>query len=197
MHDRELDILEAACRVIAREGADGLRMSAVAQEAGVSSALIHYYFATRSDLLVAAFEHADRQADVAASRAIEGIPDALGRLEQLLTVYATADRPFHEDWVLWVEMWRKAIFDHRMRPAVVESYASWRGQISGLIEEAIAEGSVPPIDPDPACRRLIALVDGFGLQLISGMIDRDHATQLIRSGIERELATSLAKEHSV
>ncbi len=46
MTDRETGILEAACRVIAREGADGLRMGAVAREAGVSSALIHYYFAT-------------------------------------------------------------------------------------------------------------------------------------------------------
>jgi AcrR family transcriptional regulator len=43
-------ILEAACRVVVREGAHGLRMAAVAQEAGVSKALVHYYF-TRRDLL--------------------------------------------------------------------------------------------------------------------------------------------------
>jgi len=53
--DRTADILEAACRVIARDGADGLRMGQVAREAGVSSALIHYYFATRADLLLRAF----------------------------------------------------------------------------------------------------------------------------------------------
>ena len=61
MADRKTEILEATCRVIAREGADGLRMGTVAREAGVSSALLHYYFDTRADLLMQAFEHADDQ----------------------------------------------------------------------------------------------------------------------------------------
>ncbi len=45
--DRVVEILEAACRVVVREGAHGLRMAAVAAEAGVSKALVHYYFANR------------------------------------------------------------------------------------------------------------------------------------------------------
>ncbi len=53
--DRIAAILEAACRVIARDGAHGLHMQAVADEAGVSKALVHYYFATRQELLRRAF----------------------------------------------------------------------------------------------------------------------------------------------
>ena len=49
--DRVVEILDAACRVIARDGWTGLRMDAVAREAGVSKALVHYYFATRKGLL--------------------------------------------------------------------------------------------------------------------------------------------------
>ena len=77
--DRTADILEAACRVIAREGADGLRMGQVAREAGVSSALIHYYFATRADLLLRAFEHADEQADLTIDALIGDLPDGRGQ----------------------------------------------------------------------------------------------------------------------
>ena len=58
-------ILEAACRVIARGGAERLRMSDVAAEAGVSSALVHYYCATREELLRQAFVHADARAAAA------------------------------------------------------------------------------------------------------------------------------------
>src|SRR6476660_8527731 len=68
--DRTADILEAACRVIAREGADGLRMGLVAREAGGSSALIHYYFATRADLLLRAFEQPGEQADLTIDKLI-------------------------------------------------------------------------------------------------------------------------------
>ena len=63
MHEREEAILVAACRVIAQSGAAGLRMSEVAREAGVSSALLHYYFATRHELLVRAFAFADSRVD--------------------------------------------------------------------------------------------------------------------------------------
>ena len=86
--DRTADILEAACRVIAREGADGLRMGQVAREAGVSSALIHYYFATRADLLLRAFEHADEQADLTIDELIGDLPTGAAKLERVLIAYA-------------------------------------------------------------------------------------------------------------
>src|SRR5436305_12322718 len=97
MSDRKTEILEATCRVIAREGADGLRMGTVAREAGVSSALLHYYFDTRADLLMQAFEHADVKADEAAEQAIAAIPTGLGRLQRLLLIYGGAAPGFRDD----------------------------------------------------------------------------------------------------
>jgi AcrR family transcriptional regulator len=198
MTDRETGILEAACRVIAREGADGLRMGAVAREAGVSSALIHYYFATRSDLLVNAFEHADREADKAATRAIEGIPLAADRLARLLVVYAAADPVFREDWILWVEMWRSAIFDERLRSSVSASNRAWADQVADLIRDGAEDGSIPPVaDVHLVTLRLTAVVDGLGLQIISGLISHEVAADVIRSAIEQELAVTLTKESLV
>ena len=57
--DRQEAILHAACRVIVRDGAHDLRVEDVAREAGVSPALVYYYFDTRARLLGDAFEHAD------------------------------------------------------------------------------------------------------------------------------------------
>src|SRR3954463_8753311 len=142
MADRKTEILEATCRVIAREGADGLRMGTVAREAGVSSALLHYYFDTRADLLMQAFEHADIKADQAADAALAGIPGAVERLRRLLEIYAGADAVFRDDWVLWVEMWRSAIFDERLAESVRRSSASWIEQITDLLEQARDEGSI-------------------------------------------------------
>jgi len=48
--DRKHTILDAACVVIARDGAARLRVADVAAEAGVSTALVHYYFPARADL---------------------------------------------------------------------------------------------------------------------------------------------------
>jgi AcrR family transcriptional regulator len=190
--DRKLEILDATCRVIAREGADGLRMGTVAREAGVSSALLHYYFDTRADLLMQAFDHADVKADEAAMAAIAGIPRAIDRLERLLLIYAGADAVFRDDWVLWVEMWRSAIFDERLAESVRRSSAGWMEQITGLIEEAGAEGSLGrELDVEASGRRLAAVVDGLGLQILSGVLTHERAADLIQGALALELGIPL------
>ena len=192
MADRKTEILEATCRVIAREGADGLRMGTVAREAGVSSALLHYYFDTRADLLMQAFEHADVKADEAAEQAITDIPTALGRLQRLLLIYAGADAVFRDDWLLWVEMWRSSIFDERLAESVRRSSASWVEQIQGLIEQAREEGAVSAeVNIEDATQRLAAVVDGLGLQLLTGAITHDRAADLILGAIGNELRIPL------
>jgi AcrR family transcriptional regulator len=45
------EILRAACRVVVTGDASDLRIGTVAQEAGVSRTLVHYYFTTRQELL--------------------------------------------------------------------------------------------------------------------------------------------------
>jgi AcrR family transcriptional regulator len=188
MADRKLEILEATCRVIAREGTDGLRMGTVAAEAGVSSALLHYYFATRADLLAQAFDHADAKADQAAEAALAGLDDPLDRLRRLLLIYSGGDDVFREDWVLWVEMWRSAIFDERMAESVRRSNATWNDQIAGLIDEALKAGSISAnVDVDDAALRLAAVVDGLGLQILPGVLTRERAAELISGAIDMEL----------
>src|SRR5262245_29385953 len=195
--DRKQEILDATCRVIAREGADGLRMSTVAREAGVSSALLHYYFDTRSDLLMQAFDHADIKADEAAEAAIAGIPRAIDRLERLLLIYAGADAVFRDDWVLWVEMWRSAIFDERLAESVRRSSDGWMEQITGLIEQARAEGSLGrELDIDASARRLAAVVDGLGLQILSGVLTHEASYDLIRGALELELGVTITARSS-
>jgi AcrR family transcriptional regulator len=188
MADRKLEIMEATCRVIAREGTDGLRMGTVAAEAGVSSALIHYYFATRDDLLMQAFDHADTKADQAAEAALAGLEDPLDRLRRLLLIYSGGEDVFHEDWVLWVEMWRSAIFDNRLAESVRRSNATWIGQIAGMIEDARAQGSVAAdLHVEDAALRLAAVVDGLGLQILPGILSRERAAGLIVGALELEL----------
>jgi AcrR family transcriptional regulator len=198
MADRKTEILEATCRVIAREGADGLRMGTVAREAGVSSALLHYYFDTRADLLMQAFEHADIKADQAAEAALAGIPGAVERLRRLLEIYAGADAVFRDDWVLWVEMWRSAIFDERLAESVRRSSASWIEQITDLLEQARDQGSIgDAIIVNDVAMRLAATVDGLGLQILSGITSHERAAELIRSALAIELGLPTTARSSV
>ena len=187
--DRTTDLLDATCRVVAKSGAHGLRMSHVAREAGVSNALLHYYFETRAELLSRAFAHAEGRVYEHAGTELEGLPSGAGRLRRFLHLYVEDDVVFQENWVLWNEMWSSSLFDPDMRPAIEEAYRRWIAFIVDLVEQGRTDGSIPAgVDSEEAGARLAAVVDGIGSQLLLGLLVRDRAAALIEQSIELELS---------
>jgi AcrR family transcriptional regulator len=189
MHEREEAILGAACRVIAQSGAAGLRMSEVAREAGVSSALLHYYFATRRELLARAFAFADTRVDAHVLSLVGEHGSGRDRLETLLTAYLSPEPVVTEDWVVWSELWRSARFDDTLLELLHDADREWVGQVATLLREGIADGSVDgSIEVDDTAIHLVSLVDGLGTRVLAGVIEREDALRLI----ERSLTTELS-----
>lgn len=197
MNDRTSELLDAACRVIARAGAARLRMSDVAHEADVSTALVHYYFATRPELLRAAFLFADARVDAYVDEQIAVLDTAAERLERLLSIYvADADPLMRENGILWREMWSHAVFDESLRGAVEESYAAWLEQVQAAIGDAVAEGSATTGDLEGTSQRLAALVDGLASRLALGMLSGPRAAALIHDALASELGLHLPSPHT-
>ena len=189
MHEREEAILGAACRVIAQSGAAGLRMSEVAREAGVSSALLHYYFATRHELLARAFAFADTRVDAHVLALVGEQGSGRDRLESLLSAYLSPDPVVTEDWVVWSELWRSARFDTTLRELLHEADREWVGQVAALLREGVSDGSIDTsIEIDDSAIRLISLVDGLGTRVLAGVLERDDALRLIERSLARELS---------
>src|SRR4051795_1112914 len=140
--ERSIGILEAACRVIVREGAHGLRMASVAHEAGVSKALVHYYFATRQELLRNAFAFSEARRHTALDVEIADVSTGVAKVERMLLASAEPDMPFSEQRALWNEVWSSLRSDDELRPLVERSYRAWLGRVVELIEEGRSDGSV-------------------------------------------------------
>jgi AcrR family transcriptional regulator len=187
--DRTTDLLDATCRVVAKSGAHGLRMSHVAREAGVSNALLHYYFETRAELLSRAFAYAEERVYEHAGTELASLPSGAERVRRFLHLYVEDDVVFQENWVLWNEMWSSSLFDPDMRPAIEETYRRWIAFIVDLVELGRGDGSIAAaVDPEEAGARLAAVVDGIGSQLLLGLLTRDRAAALIEQSIELELS---------
>jgi AcrR family transcriptional regulator len=196
---RIVEILDAACRVIVRGGIDRLRVSDVAAEAGVSTALVHYYFATRADLIERAFHHADGRSDERAAADAALAADARERLERLLRFQLADDEAARSSWVFWRELWTHALFDGRLRAVVGESYAAWLAQIGSRLADAVAEdgGRAAAANVQAGAQRLAALVDGLGQQLELGLLDREGAGTLLRDATALELGRMRAARTEV
>lgn len=180
--DRVADILDAASRVVRRDGAHGLRMAAVAQEAGVSKALVHYYFATRQDLLRAAFASSGEEWEHAIARELDRARDGVERVERFLLASVDTTEPYGEHRALWNEVWSSLRVDEELRPLVRDVYRRWVRRLQGLIEEARED-----VDASSAAWRLAAVADGIDSMLYLGLVGRSRARRLVRQSVEQEL----------
>ncbi len=189
--DRTVSLLEAACRVIVREGAHGLRMASVAEEAGVSKALVHYYFSTRQVLLGSALVFAEKRWELAIADELADLASGRERLERALLATLDVQSQFREQRALWNEVWSTLRFDDELRPIVDRFYRAWLDRLIGLVREAQADGSAAAdIDVRAAAFRLAATTDGFDSMRYLDVVDAETAGALIREAIARELGAA-------
>lgn len=186
--ERVAEILEAACRVIGRDGAHGLRMEAVAREAGVSRALVHYYFATRRELIRGAFLYSDDRANARSEAELATLETGAERLERLLVLDLDDEATFSENRALWGAAWSLMRHDEELRPEVDRQYRAWNAWIAALVEQGRADGSIPwDVDSPGVVERLSAVVDGLESQLLLGLVSSSRATRIVHESIDLEL----------
>ncbi len=180
-------ILRAACRVVVEDGAHDLRMATVARQAGVSKALVHYYFSTRQELLRAAFVFAEEERERTLEAELDALASGASRVEHALV---HAIEPGADDSpALWNEVWSSLRSDPELRPLVQQHYRGWAERIVRLLQEGQADGSVPGgVDPVEVGWRLAAIADGLESILYLGLCDLDRARRLLLSALELELA---------
>jgi AcrR family transcriptional regulator len=161
-------ILAAAVQRIAAEGVDELRIARVAMDAGVSPSLVHYHFETREALLAEAIEYSyDRAADVRIGEGEEGLA---ALIDQFLPHPGALER----DWILWVELWLRAIRHPELRPTAKRLYE----RMGAWLAERI-EGD----DAARAADRLMALADGYGVRVLIGAMDIEDARREIGAAL--------------
>jgi AcrR family transcriptional regulator len=163
-------ILDAAVKLIAREGINDARIARIAMEAGVSASLLHYHFASRDALLAEALEHSYELAgDIRLGPSDEDEPPtAASRLAAMIDQCLPLSDPLRDDWLLWVELWLNAARRPELRPTAARLYARMRIWFSDAIEAGVATGEFTGVDDaGRIADRLLALIDGFGIRALS------------------------------
>ena len=159
-------ILDAAIGRIASDGIDAVRIARIAMDAGVSTALVHYHFATREALLAEALAYSFELAgdahtvDLGEATATERLRDMI---EQCLPLPGVQEE---RDWVLWVELWLRAVRHPELRPTAAHLYARMHDWLREAIEAGIEAGEFTPCDAGRVTDRVLALIDGFGVRAL-------------------------------
>ena len=184
-------ILEAACDLIAAEGIDEVRIARVAQRAGASTALVHHYFSTREELLEQALIHSFEQAG---DERFQRTPEAEETAAQALARGLAESLPFpgsqEREWVLWVELWLRAVREPDLRPVAARLYGRYRDWVAGLIRAGIDSGEFrADADPEALADVVMALLDGAGVRAL--IRDPAMGVEVARALVARRLAAEL------
>ena len=162
--DKRDTIVESACEQLVSVGIDHMTVARVAKAARVSSALVHYHFATKQRLLAAAAaalasRHAERRvAALAVARGMSSLDDlwssldpraSVERIVPDLTLLARQDRSV-------AAVVRRAREEEQRRIAAV---------LPALLESL---GARVPIPPDEVAATVRMFLDGAAAALVAG-----------------------------
>ena len=188
---RREQIVRATIRCLARDGYSGLTMKKVACEAKVSQGILHYYFADKRAILVAALgavtDDLDRR--VAAGQA-RGPRDPRARLRALICACLRLAATEGEFWIVFVEFWGAMMHDRRLREINAALYERTRRLIGAVIAQGVRAGVFRRVEVLHAAAVILALVDGVSLQLTFDprAFGVTTATQFCEAAVMRYLA---------
>ncbi len=161
-------ILDAAVERIATEGIDGVRIARIAMDARVSTSLVHYHFDSREALLAEALLHSFELAgDVRIGEPADEPSHArtlAAMIDQCMPYPGAAER----DWILWVELWLRAVRRPELRGTATRLYERMHEWIATEIAAGIDAGEFAGADVDELTDRVLALLDGLGVRALLG-----------------------------
>ena len=184
---RRIEMLRAAAQLICERGFGDTRITDVATRAGVSSALVIYYFGTRDRLLVDALRYSEESFYEAAEQMLAEVASLRERLSLLIkwTCVPDGKDEIPGTWGLWFDLWAQALRHDEIKAGRAELDARWRK----MIIDALDSSELSAKDKRMFAMEFAALLDGLSIQvaLDDPELDSDLAYDIAMHFAEREL----------
>ena len=195
---RRIEMLRAAAELICERGFGDTRIADVAKRAGVSSALVIYYFGTRDRLLVDALRYSEESFYTAAEEMLGEVSALRERLSLLIrwTCVREGNDEIPGAWGLWFDLWAQAFRHDEIKSDRAELDARWREMIVDAINSADAAEFDAKVNVRMFALEFAALLDGLSIQvaLDDPEIDSNMAYDIAMRFAERELGLAPAKK---
>lgn len=187
-HDvQRVKFAEAAMRLIARLGLEGVTMRAVAAEAGLSYGSLFHYFDSKDELLMHAIRLTTSRQTKRANEFTSQY-SGLKALEELLCDDAIINDSSRDTWMVWITFLYKVALQNSFAEMHAELIDGWLQRIRDLLEDAQQAGEIADdLDIEMEAMAVWAYSAGIGQM---GLV---HPEQLPPETQKRLLAAYLAK----
>ncbi|HEX4578956.1 MAG TPA: TetR/AcrR family transcriptional regulator [Candidatus Dormibacteraeota bacterium] len=161
---RRGQIIRAAATVLGRAGYSDSSVKQIAHEAGVAPGLVHYYFTSKEELLVAVVHDLEREMVADWQSAVAGIEDPLGRIVAAVDHTAVRCSEHPEFFRLLFDLYVVGLNNPAIRERCVELWTHFVDDIEAEVRQVLGrlpgEATVPPRDLAEA---IAGAIDGVAL----------------------------------
>ncbi|MER7915939.1 MULTISPECIES: TetR family transcriptional regulator [unclassified Streptomyces] len=160
---RRQQLIEAAIRVVAREGADRATTRKIADEAKAPLASLHYCFQNKENLLLAVFTQLSTEVPVGVALPEGGSATLSDVIEQSLTnaMRWSVDHPVRMRAMIEVTLWAERN-DPELSVSFYDAFLRSSEAVLRQVDVSLSDGELHSV-----VRVAMSLVDGLSLQMLT------------------------------
>ena len=149
-------------RVVIEHGLDAVSIRTVARAADVSIGTVQYYFATKDDLLLAAYRRAIEQVTERARQLPERTVAPAAYVRALLCELLPLDDRRDGELRVALAFTARSVHSPALAALYAEGYRALVSAVAQALRSAIAQGAARPgVDADRDAAEVVALADGL------------------------------------
>ncbi|MFI6799632.1 TetR/AcrR family transcriptional regulator [Streptosporangium canum] len=190
--ERREEVVEAARRIILREGIEAATTRAIAKEAGYSNGVLTHYFADKDDIMLSALRSSHRRIVERLRGKLAG-RGGLAALRELLLDNLPLDDERTRESGLEIGFWSRSLTSPAMLEAQRAEAGELRYLVRSLLGAAAEAGEITTgEDLDDVAERLLALVDGLSVRslLYPDRLGAERLERLLGAELDRLQTTS-------
>lgn len=171
---RREELVNAAAQAVLQHGAAGLRLADIAQEAGLTSASVLYYYPDVRDLFTAVFERGGLEYCLRREEHVAQASDATEKLNSCIRSGVPRPGPSEEASRILYELMPVVL----RNDAAAAQYRAFVDRQAALYEAILHEGEAAgefrlSAPAKAIARNFVALEDGYGINVLTGAMSPD------------------------
>jgi TetR/AcrR family transcriptional repressor of bet genes len=181
--ERQMQLIQATIRSVAKYGLSDTTMAAVSREAGLSQGIINLHFQSKDRLLVETLRYLSEEYREAWENALEKAGDTPAeRLAAMVAIDFKRPVCDPNKLAVWFAFWGESKSRPTYRKLCAARDLAYRAEMAQVCEELAGEGNYRDIDARQVAAGLSAMTSGLWLDLLTNprSMTRQRARQICR-----------------
>ena len=162
--ERKDQIVKATVDCITKYGYHNFSMQDVANAAGVSKGIIHYYFLNKEELMMCVLEKVAGNIEKLIAEDTLSSDDPKRKLQIFVQVAFEVVRKTKEYYQVNMDFWTQINQNDDIRKAISKHYDKFRKAAARIVSEGIEKKKFKAVNPEWYSSFIIAAIDGLSLQ---------------------------------